>query len=588
MKNLLKILVLGFLWCNVSFAKPIVIPIHNWSSQVVMAHVIGGIFEEMGHRVKYVPADSQSVYESIRKGDVSISHEVWESAFGKSFEKAVRTGRVIDAGSHAAYTWEEMGVPNWVIEKNLCPGLPDWTALKNPDCAKNFVTSDSRGKGRMLEGPKSWHQDLIPQRITALGLSSLWTIKFTGSADALWAELDSAKKQGRGTIIFNWTPNFTDMQGFTMIEWPKYKPGCRPSDGGDGRCGSPKGYLKKAASAKFAKTYPDAFRVFKKIEFTTKDIGTMAAYRDLDRMSHEYAARKWLSLNRHKWEYWLGKTNIVYNAREQQQIDQNSIYGTKIAKKEEQPKKKVPPKEIVKPKQKEVPKKIIPKESEIVAAASGTGFFVSGKGHMITNYHVIQGCDAVKAGYEGDEVKSKILAIDKMNDLAIIKAKIAPTHVYSVSIEDAMLLEDIIIAGYPLGKKVSAAIKTSKGSVTSLAGYGDNYSEFQTDAALNHGNSGGPIMNQKGNVVGVAVANYGKKEGVESFNFGIKSSTLRTFAHSNNLRFLPPNNREMSNSELAQLINKGTVYLECWMTVAKIKKMIAEANNRKAFFSEYQ
>ena len=52
--------------------KPIVIPVHNWSSQVVMAHVIGGIFESMGNNVKYVPADSQAVYESIRIGDVTI------------------------------------------------------------------------------------------------------------------------------------------------------------------------------------------------------------------------------------------------------------------------------------------------------------------------------------------------------------------------------------------------------------------------------------------------------------------------------------------------------------------------------------
>ena len=68
--------------------KPIVIPTHNWSSQVVMAYVIGGIFESMGNNVKYVPADSQAVYESIRIGDVTISHEVWESAFGKSFDTA--------------------------------------------------------------------------------------------------------------------------------------------------------------------------------------------------------------------------------------------------------------------------------------------------------------------------------------------------------------------------------------------------------------------------------------------------------------------------------------------------------------------
>jgi S1-C subfamily serine protease len=240
-----------------------------------------------------------------------------------------------------------------------------------------------------------------------------------------------------------------------------------------------------------------------------------------------------------------------------------------------------------KPKKKE-PKKI-PEDDKIVAAASGTGFFVSRSGHIISNHHVIEGCDATKLTFKGKEVVADVLAVDKMNDLAILKANLIPNQVYSVATEDAGLLEDIIIAGYPLGKKVSAAIKTSKGSVTALAGYGDNYSEFQTDAALNQGNSGGPIMNQKGNVIGVAVANYGKKAGVESFNFGIKSSTLKTFASANGLTFLPPNNRDLSNKDLGKLITDGTVYLECFMTVAKIKRMIAEeANNRKAFFSEFK
>ena len=71
---------------------PIIIPTHNWSSQIVMAHVIGGMFEGMGNNVEYVPADSQAVYESIRNGDVTISHEVWQSTFGASFYNAMSEG----------------------------------------------------------------------------------------------------------------------------------------------------------------------------------------------------------------------------------------------------------------------------------------------------------------------------------------------------------------------------------------------------------------------------------------------------------------------------------------------------------------
>ena len=239
-----------------------------------------------------------------------------------------------------------------------------------------------------------------------------------------------------------------------------------------------------------------------------------------------------------------------------------------------------------KPKKKE-PKQT-PDDNKIVAVGSGTGFFVSKSGHIISNHHVIEGCDKTKLSFKGKEIEADVLAVDKMNDLAILKTNLIPSKVYAVATEDAGLLEDIIIAGYPLGKSVSAAIKTSKGSVTALAGYGDNYSEFQTDAALNHGNSGGPIMNQKGNVIGVAVSGYGKKVGVESFNFGIKSSTLKTFASANGLTFLPPNNRDLSNKDLGKLITDGTVYLECYMTVAKAERMKAEADNRKAFFSEYK
>ena len=258
-------------------------------------------------------------------------------------------------------------------------------------------------------------------------------------------------------------------------------------------------------------------------------------------------------------------------------------------KAEEERKKKEEERIIAEKKKKEAEVKKKKKEdNRLVAAASGTGFFVSKSGHIITNYHVIEGCDLNKLNINGAEYQTNTLAVDQINDLAILKADYKPKKIYSIENKDAELLEDIIIAGYPLGQKVSSAIKTSKGSITALAGFGNNYSEFQTDAALNQGNSGGPIINQKGNVVGVAVANYGKKEGVESFNFGIKSSTLKTFANANGLQFQSPNNKSLTNKQLGSLITDATIYLECFMTVAKIKKMIADEESRKAFFDQTQ
>ncbi len=208
---------------------------------------------------------------------------------------------------------------------------------------------------------------------------------------------------------------------------------------------------------------------------------------------------------------------------------------------------------------------------------SGTGFLTSSgnNANIITNFHVIDNCDEVIVSHKGNKIKSKIYAVDRTNDMAILKTKINGTKVFPVATEDVQLLEDIIIAGFPLGKEVSANVKVTKGSVSSLAGFGDNSSNFQTDAALNQGNSGGPIINDKGNVVGVAVATW-IEEGVQGVHFGIKSSTLRSFAKSNNISFNTPRVAKLTNKELGELITEATVYLECQMTKAKIEKILEE------------
>ena len=288
-------------------ADPIRIPVLNWSSQIVMANVMAQVFEEMGHTVELVPAESASRYEAVRIGDLHVAHETWESTMAIPFYEAMDKGGLIDAGSHNLITFEEMGIPNWVIDEGLCPGLPSWEALKSPDCAKNFATADSGGKGRWLEGPVEWHGDVMPNRLKGLGIDDLWTVKFAGAANALWAELEAAKKEGRGTVIFNWSPNFTDAAGFTFIDFPPYFEGCRLENGGTLEttgCGSPKGWLKKAAYIKFPLSHPDAYKFYTKMSFVAAQIGEMAMLVDSDGLTEPEAATAFIAKYRDQIDLW--------------------------------------------------------------------------------------------------------------------------------------------------------------------------------------------------------------------------------------------------------------------------------------------
>jgi hypothetical protein len=159
--------------------------------------------------------------------------------------------------------------------------------------------------------------------------------------------------------------------------------------------------------------------------------------------------------------------------------------------------------------------------------------------------------------------------------------------VFALSKEKPELLQDIYVAGYPFGQKISTSVKVTKGIISSLTGIGNNFSNIQIDAALQPGNSGGPILNDKGNVVGVAVAKLDLAVALEEFgvipedtNFGIKTNVVRSLLESNNISLPDPNTKSISKSKLGKMITDGTYYLSCWMTYAQIETM----RSRKVFF----
>jgi S1-C subfamily serine protease len=220
-----------------------------------------------------------------------------------------------------------------------------------------------------------------------------------------------------------------------------------------------------------------------------------------------------------------------------------------------------------------------PNTQTLVPASSGSGFAVSSDGHIITNYHVIQGCQRVKIHFNGKSIPITLLAFDPRNDLALLAGNFRPTIVLPLSTSSPKLLQDVYVAGFPFGRNISTGVKVTKGIISSLMGAGNNFVNIQIDAALQPGNSGGPILDDKGNVVGVAVSILDKQKTLKKFgsssensNFGIKVLLVKSMLEVNNISSPAPNKTPISRSELGKIIYSGTYYLSCWMTTEQIKK----------------
>jgi serine protease Do len=160
----------------------------------------------------------------------------------------------------------------------------------------------------------------------------------------------------------------------------------------------------------------------------------------------------------------------------------------------------------------------------------GSGVVVTGDGYILTNNHVIDSADDIRVEFtDGRSFKAKLVGADKPSDLALLKIDSTNLPTVSLGDSDAVQVGDVVLAvGNPLGigQTVTMGIISAKGRST---GSGDgSYEDFlQTDAPINHGNSGGALVNLKGQLVGINSQIVSQSDGNIGIGFAIPANMAR-------------------------------------------------------------
>ena len=118
---------------------------------------------------------------------------------------------------------------------------------------------------------------------------------------------------------------------------------------------------------------------------------------------------------------------------------------------------------------------------EYLNVSSGTGFYISKYGHIITNHHVTQGCNKVKVHIGGKVFEAVKIADDEVNDLALIKIDQSPNQFFALSTTSPYPTQEILVAGFPFGEYISSTLKFTLGIISSLAGIKNNYGQIQIE-----------------------------------------------------------------------------------------------------------
>ena len=193
---------------------------------------------------------------------------------------------------------------------------------------------------------------------------------------------------------------------------------------------------------------------------------------------------------------------------------------------------------------------------------SGTGFYINANGYLLTNHHVVDSCSQIWINAGGSQIQARLINQDKSLDIAALKV-IKKIRDYA-KFGKVRTGEDVMALGFPLGDILGSEIKATKGNVSSLSGFEGNKDYLQFTAPIQPGNSGGPLLNEGGFVVGINTANY-VGEGLQNINFAIKGTSASSFLGKHSISFEYGDYDEPINSaDIVEMGEKYTVEVLCY------------------------
>ena len=207
--------------------------------------------------------------------------------------------------------------------------------------------------------------------------------------------------------------------------------------------------------------------------------------------------------------------------------------------------------------------------------STGSGFFVNNQGQVVTNKHVVSECLSLSISIDGEEKTAKIIHSSENIDLAILDTGISKNTYIAIqpSNEKARLGEEIIAIGFPLHGVLSSDPSLTTGNISSLSGLENNKNSIQISSPIQPGNSGGPLLNKKGYLVGVVqsklntlrLAQY-TGDIAQNVNFAINTSALVQVLDESGITYkreIKVEREERSTPDIADEAIEYTVQVMC-------------------------